>query len=375
MAILYIVAGLGVAILPLIKTKSAEAISSKQLSPTVYWFLFTLIAGAIITLGTNLFQEVPLDYKIADMLPVIEIMGQRWLAGQDVYARIPEIWETGMQPIYLPSMWLPYTLPIAIGMDMRFMSLFFIISIVFMCFILAKRQSLTLFVLIPLLLLLSYIFIDYSTLITITEEPLVIGFYFLLAFALFKDKPILIIIALSLCLLSRYALLFWALTYIAYTFLFASKSRAILIALGSAICCLFLLYISQGIYQLELFYSLKDAYLETLTNPDEAWGVANITQKNIGIARFLALDQLSSLHKTLFLGSILLPPILFTWYHFFGRHWVSAECFAVCSLKLCLVYFFNMNALPFSYLFYTSTFFSLAIVVCYFSRSKLSVNE
>lgn len=336
--------------------------------------IFILIGIGIWSLGTSLFQQQILDYKFADMLPIIEIMGQRWINGQEVYATIPEIWG-GMQPIYLPAMWLPYTSMIALGVDLRFMNLIFILLSIFFIFDLLNfknnKPSLSLLILVPLLILLSYIFIDYSTLITISEEPIVIGFYVFLGYAVIKNKPILILVALSFCIMSRYSLVFWAITYIAYTFFQISKSKALIIGIGSGLFCLFLLYISQGIYQLELFHSLKSAYLETLTNHEKAGPITSITQKNIGLARFFSFEQLPHLHNALFWGSILLPPILYSWYHYFGRQWVKHEWFALCCLKLSLVYFFNMNALPFSYLFYTSTFLSLIIIFQYSSRAVL----
>ncbi|HEY4334753.1 MAG TPA: hypothetical protein VGM89_02620, partial [Puia sp.] len=55
------------------------------------------------------FEEMPIDITNADMLPIIKVMGERFIAGQhsQVYDTIPWIWK-GTQPIYLPAMWLPY---------------------------------------------------------------------------------------------------------------------------------------------------------------------------------------------------------------------------------------------------------------------------
>ena len=372
-SILYFLSGISIGILPLLKTKKESKSSPSILSKinTNYFsaFAFILIAIAVWIIGTSLFQQHPLDYKQGDMLPIIQIMGERWLSGNQIYAIIPDIWE-GMQPIYLPAMWMPYASMVALGVDIRITNLIFILIAVFLILDIPafkqKKSRLTLLVLIPLLILLSYIFIEYSTLITLTEEPIVLGFYVLLAYSLVKNKPILFIIALSCCLLSRYALLFWAATYLFYSFFQTSKRQALIIGVGTGVLSLLLLYISQGIGQIELFISLKDAYLKTLTNPDETWGIINITQKNIGLARFFDLSQLPALHAGLFWGSLLIPPSLYTWYHFYGRHWIYPTWFALCSLKLCLVWFFNMNAMPYSYLFYTSTFLSLVILGQYF---------
>ena len=371
-AILYVISGVLIGVLPLIKTKKEDFFNLER-PIFVNWGAFFIIAIAVWMLGSSLFLAQPLDYKLADMLPIIQIMGERWLDGQEVYAIIPEIWN-GMQPIYLPTMWMPYAAMVAIGVDIRLMSLLFILLAVFLTLDLPafrqKKAVASFLVLIPLLIVLSYIFIDYSTFITITEEPIVVGFYMLLGYALIKNKPILIAAALSFCFLSRYALLFWAVTYLVYTFVHTSRRQALIIGIGTGVLSLFLLYISQGIEQLELFYSLKDAYLETLNNPDKIAGVLNITEKNIGLARFFSPESLPTLHTALFWGSLIIPPILYVWYHHKGRQWIAPQWFALCSLKLSLVWFFNMNAMPYSYLFYTSTFLSLIILGQYISSVR-----
>ena len=376
-AILYIISGVLIGVLPLMKNKGEDNFNFK-IPIFAKWWVFIFITIAVWILGISLFNEQPLDYKFADMLPIIQIMGERWLHGQEVYAIIPEIWN-GMQPIYLPTMWMPFAGMTLIGVDIRFMNLIFILLAVFLALDLAtskqKTTQASLLVLIPILILLAYVFIDYSTLITITEEPVVIGYYMLLGYAIIKNKPILIAAALSFCFLSRYALLFWAVTYLFYTFFHISKRQALTIGIGTGVLSLLLLYFSQGIYQLELFYSLKDAYLETLNNPDKIQGVLNITQKNIGLARFFTPEYLPILHSALFWGSLVIPPALYTWYHYVGRQWITPQWFALCSLKLSLVWFFNMNAMPYSYLFYTSTFLSLIILGQYLDKEGLLENR
>ncbi len=64
-----------------------------------------------------------LDIANADMLPIIKVMGERFIAGQHshIYDPIPWIWG-GTKPIYLPAMWLPYVPAIAMGIDMRWIA-------------------------------------------------------------------------------------------------------------------------------------------------------------------------------------------------------------------------------------------------------------
>ena len=374
-AIVYIIAGLLIGFLPLLKgvphiTKASE---SKPLSRIIFRLMPFLIAFFIAFFGWQAIQERALDYKYADMLPVIEVMGQRWLNGEAVYAIIPEIWK-GMQPIYLPAMWLPYVSAIFFGLDLRVVNLLFILVAILLALDVFNSRRLVdwsrWLIYIPIGVLLSYIFLYYSSLVSISEEPIVVGFYSLLAYGLIKNKPYLIAVALACCLLSRYTLLFWSVAYILYTFWNGEKSTALKIVLGGGAFGLLLIFISQGIYQIELFYSLKDSYLETLTNPEEKWGMLNIISKNVGLARFVAYEHLPYMHQALIWGSLVLPFILYGWYHWRLRSWVAPGLFALCSLKLCLVYFFNMNTMPYSYLFYVGSFLSL-VLVGHYGKSQL----
>lgn len=363
-AVVYVLAGIGIGLVPLLRRKAAEIPTEMEDRYSIAWqrIAFGLLLVGIGYFGFQAIKAQPLDYTFADMLPIIQIMGERWLAGEEVYAIIPEIWN-GMQPIYLPVMWLSYVPAIFLDIDVRFVNLFFIAlaSGVALQFGRTKQGHQQWWIYLPLLLLLSYILITYTTFITITEEPVVVGFYALLGYSVYHQRTGWIVVALAGCLLSRYALIFWAGTYLIYMLWQEDHRKALWIMGGTAVLCLFLMIVSQGIYEIDLFYSLKDAYLDSFQHPDVRWRTENTITKNIGLARFVGFDHLLILHRAVFFGSILLPPLLYIWYHLRLRERVASSLFALCSLKLCLVYFFNMNALPYSYLFYTSTFLSIVI--------------
>jgi hypothetical protein len=362
-AVIYAVSGLLIGILPLLETRPGANASVEMRGKTALHYLLLVFLSLFISyFGWQAIRQQPLDYTFADMLPIIQIMGERWLDGSAVYAIIPEIWD-GMQPIYLPMMWIPYTLPIAAGLDIRVINLVFIAMAVFLALGAKPKKSwLAYLILLPVVLVLAYILVDYSTLLTISEEPVVVGFYALLGYFLVKNKPLGIAAALTCCLLSRYTLIFWAVTHIAYTFIRGERKTAITIGGFALILGLLIMFASQGWHQLELFYSLRSSYQETLANPAEEWGVTNTINGNIGLARFVGYEHLTELYRLLFWGTLLLPLLLYLWYHFKGKGSVHLGLFALCSLKLCLVFFFNVNPMPYSYLFYTSTFLSLVLI-------------
>ena len=363
-AVLYLVAGIGVGVFPLlIQPKMVAGWHTSKLPKVVTWLILGLLLLGIFYFGHLAIKARPLDYTFADMLPIIQIMGERWLGGEEVYAIIPEIWD-GMQPIYLPVMWLSYIPAVLLEVDIRVVNLAMLAlasTLVMEPWQDSGRRAivLKLGLLIPML---GYVLYFYSTFITISEEPVVVSCYALLGYAVLRDKRMLFAVALMSCLLSRYTLIFWAVAYLGYWFWQRDRRQAIQIALVAGALGLLILVFSQGIYQLELFLSLKEGYLDSFQDPDLAWRTKNAVAKNIGVARFLAFDQLIYLHRTLFWVSLILPFLLFAWYHLrLRKKGVPVTIFAICSLKLCLVYFFNFNAIPYSYLFYTSTFLSIVL--------------
>ncbi|WP_020537895.1 hypothetical protein [Lewinella cohaerens] len=126
-AITYLLAGIGIGLLPVLKREAGKLAPQGEGLRSNRWttIAFGLLVAGIGYFGIQAIKAQPLDYTFADMLPIIQIMGERWLAGEEVYAVIPEIWD-GMQPIYLPVMWLSYIPAILAGVDIRIINLFFI---------------------------------------------------------------------------------------------------------------------------------------------------------------------------------------------------------------------------------------------------------
>ena len=176
---LYLVSGLLIGLIVILHKPSpatSPALSKAQPITKIPWFSIgvLLLSACAIPFLAEALREVPLDYRRADMLPIMQVMSERFLSGTDPYAPIPEIW-TGMQPIYLPAMWLPYLPAIAFDFDMRWMGILFL---VLGCLLLGlgKNHRLglvpSMMVLIPLGLLLYGLTIVNSDLLTLTEEGL-----------------------------------------------------------------------------------------------------------------------------------------------------------------------------------------------------------
>lgn len=368
-SIVYLSAGLLAGLFPLLKTK-APGIPPIKAVLALKWAFFGICTLFIFWRMSEIISIWPLDYRNADMLPIIRIMGERLLGGEEVYAVIPEIWG-GMQPIYLPAMWLPYVPPIAFGIDLRWTNALFLIAALFFSLNLSSGKKGgygSLLVFLPLGLLLWYIFRINSTLPAITEEPVVICFYLFLGFALLKNNPFILGTALAFCLMSRYAMAPWGLVLLVYVFLFVSKKSAVITALTTAAASLILLALGQAFSKFGFFLGLQSNYLADIVDPEKKWGVVHIIEQSPGLARFVPYEHLPLLHKSLFGGSFILPVLLFGIFHF-HKEKINRPLFFLCSLKIYLVFFFNMLPQPFSYLFYTSSFLSLAILSVFLNQA------
>ena len=115
-SLIYLISGLAIGIVVLLPTNNNRIPSIKRQSKYFKNFLaLSVLLMFVIGLPfvASLYDNHPIDYKIADMLPIMDIMVERFMSGENPYKIIPEIWG-GMQPIYLPAMWLPcllYTSP------------------------------------------------------------------------------------------------------------------------------------------------------------------------------------------------------------------------------------------------------------------------
>ncbi len=320
--------------------------------------------GLIIMLfadySKELFKAVPIDYKTADMLPIINIMAERFISGEEVYAIIPEIWG-GMQPIYLPSMWMPFIPSVLLDFDMRWISIIGLsIVLIVLCVNNHKNshpiQIVSCFL--SAIIIIGIVSVD-SSLITMTEEPVVILWYILLCLSIYSRSIWSIGICIGLCLLSRYALAPWVLLYggtLLYNRRITSFTKVMTV---SILCVLSLMMATGAIFHLDIFWALESNYLRDIIQQKDKYHW--MIHSSLGLAKYFPYEHLSVLHQIMKVVSVVIPLICGLWYISQNKKPIF-QWFAIGSLKLCLVFFFNLLIMPYSYLFYTSTFVSLFIL-------------
>ena len=368
-SITYFVVGIFIALLPLIRVK-----------PDTEWYIPTWVVRGVKILGlsligwflyveaTKVFAKVPVDYRWADMLPIMKIMCERLVEGKEVYAIIEQIWG-GIEPIYLPAIWLPLLPATMMEVDVRWTAMLLFMGALIFCVstrpklkIPNQQNFVSVLTLVPLVILIHHWMIYESRFFSMTEESIVVFYYLFLAYSIARKNPTLIAIALSLCMLSRYSLALWAVIYVLYELVLGDRKAAIKMIWVGGLCSLSLLFITQAIWHLDIFLGLPANYLDAIVNEEHKFGA--LVQQGFGLAKFYDYADLSRLNQLFLYSAILSPLIAFTSYHFFKAR-VNKELFLLCSLKLSLVLFYNTLIMPFVYLFFTSTLLSLALLNYY----------
>lgn len=363
--VLFFISGLSIGIIPIIfqPNKKTTFIGEKHLWITA--FMATLMLFSVEYFRV-IISELPIDFRIADMLPVIQTMNQRLIDWQDPYMPINEIWG-GIQPIYLPAMWLAYLPSEIFSFDMRWLSLFFIMGALWLLLYLPRRLTLSsIYVVIPISLLVTGLISLDTRILSMTQEGVVMFYYTFLSWAIFRKNPYAIGIASGLCLMSRYTLALWLLFFVFWIYKTQSRTFFLRSVMSIMVCIMILMTLGKAWYHLPLFLGLEDHYLQSaIENPDKYIEVA---QSGLGLVRFFPVHQWSMLHQLFILSAFILP-VIFIFLTGIFKNRASFSCVAMSTLKICMTLFFGLLIIPYPYLFYPSIFISLALYIAYVNSS------
>ncbi|HLF65632.1 MAG TPA: hypothetical protein VI603_17850 [Saprospiraceae bacterium] len=373
-AVIYLVAGLLVGVLPF-TCRNQPVLHASKIYTYFTWAGLLVIFYLLFQDFPSLLAANPLDYKKADMLPIMEVMSGRFMNGQHVYDKIPEIWQ-GMQPIYLPAMWMPFIISTLLDLDPRWITLSFILMGVLVTMNVwdtKPRPLISMIVLLPVFWIITAFITRDTNFLVHTQEGVVIGYYLIFAYALTRDNPYFVGFAAALCLMSRFSLIFWLLAFGCFL-LFSKDYKYLIKAASTCIGTVCILLVATGaIYHLDVFLGLQQTYLNAI-RPNNEWKYAGLIDNELGIARFWGYENLKQLHRVFLLVNILTPIAIFGIY-ILRRRSIGRVLLALCTLKLSLVLFYNLIIIPAGYLFYTSTFFSLAILYYWLIRGNLQAGR
>jgi hypothetical protein len=310
------------------------------------------------SLARSILDNTPLKIEYADMLPIIGVMCQRFLNGRfnQVYQPIPEMWN-GIQPIYLPALWLPFCSSFFFHFDMRWITVGGIWLSVLLCILPAwKRACTVLFYVFALLTLLAWLHLDQThNVIRLSEEGVIFFYYSLLAVAILSGDARAIGSTIALCLLSRYAIIGW-LPFAVICLLYNRQYKFLMKALAAGGLVSALLILPFGTKFLSFQLQLPHQYIG---HAERVWRETPAHFYNsLGMAKFFGPSHVQLLHTILVWGSFLVPLLFFI---FLRKRNFSNTNILLAGLQVSLSFFYNFLDVPYLYLFYTPVFVSLVV--------------
>jgi hypothetical protein len=330
------------------------------------WWILAMTLICIIGSALHWMEDAPLDYHDADMLPIIKIMSERFIHGawNQVYDVIPEIWG-GMHPIYLPAMWLPFSIPVFFDADPRWTTVIalFILTCLFIWRIQPLHRKSAPIFFAAFLLIWWLLNARNSGLLIYTEEGVVILFYSFLALALFSKNGWLIGMATSLCVLSRYSLVGWIPAMLVFYIYIKDFKNLLRITLMGILFFMVLVLIPFG---WKTFLTLTSIPSEYISFSERVWRdqVNNVVfYQSLGFAKFFGPKNIALQHHLLIISALTIPTVFMViCLTLVKRFHLQRDHLPIATLKITLVIFYTLVDVPYLYLFYTGSFLSLFLV-------------
>ena len=223
---------------------------SKNAFKPFVWRFFPLLLGAIF-LGfwvynnqVPVFEKYPIARRFSDIIPQIQVLVDRWLAGEFPYKPIQ--WDYRLFCPYMPLHWMPFSLSTIGKFDARWitLSVFGLAGLVFAGWVsFRKMNGIKTFLLgsIPGFFLLAVVW-GYPSVSARTAELLLVAYYLVAGLCIISPSPYIRGVGLVLGLMSRYTIVFWVPLYLLMLFLYEDKRRALITA-GIAVLGVLVLYV------------------------------------------------------------------------------------------------------------------------------------
>jgi len=364
---LYLFSGLLFGILYLIPVEKPAGFGHKW-SKYLLFFPFVYLFYEYYPIAVDLMNKIPVDYKLADMLLIMEIMCKRFMNQTGVYRVIPEIWG-GMVPIYLPTMWMSYLPAIWFDFDLRWITWFcFIFAVCLGAFFIRKNYFSgwhAVLVWIPVFVLFKSIFQLEPNDFSMGDEGPVVFFFAFFAYSLWKGNAIWIGIAMALGLLTRYSFLPILPAIVMAYWIFDHKKDLYAMLFSAFITGLFLMTITGAIFEINTFMALPKHYVTAVIGEDFQ-KLSPTIQHGLGLAKFFSKENMPNIVNIQMLLTFLVPLILLISYRY--PHWkIDFRVFLLAVLKIEIVLFYNLMIIPIHNLFLASNFLTV-VLLFYFTQ-------
>jgi hypothetical protein len=314
----------------------------------------------------------------SDVIPTIIQIATKLADGEWPYSAVVFQGYAYPKPTYLPAFWAPFAIGVLMHFDVRYVSAtaYVLVSLLLLIWSLRTRaQHHPMFLLIaatlPLLLYNSAIQaaeLEFAY----TVEAIIAAYYLLFGLALSFGNPILIGLAVSLCLLSRFSLLLW-LPLPVIAFLLAGERKKLMEIVTTSALSIALAYVIPFLSKDPgmLNSALNSYNMATIGEWDNAkqgnmWHLGN----GLGFTGwFLELFPTMSAEKSVeaykpihFIASILTTAILTVFYIFRRRTIGDVKAYLLFSLKIYLAVFYVFIQIPYHYLMIVPAVFTCCLV-------------
>jgi hypothetical protein len=334
-------------------------------------------AGLCVEKLREAFHNFLVQISTSDIIPALSIYTKRFLSYEEVYA--PFVNELGYPalPTYLPATWFPYLLPEWLQLDYRWMSIALLavgVAAYQWLVLQLRRPFYDSFLLATLPFALTYAIARTDpSIFGYTVESMIVGYYMLLIVGVLLRSWPLQALALVLCLLSRFSLVFWVPLYLLLVFFQESRTRAIMLA-GTVGLGIVLLYIVPFLsHDWSLFMRVQNAYTDVAVGE---WkhlndqGLPYHLYNGVGLGNLFyhywpgdlvaRIKALKTLHLVLLVLITVSAGIVY-WRQSGPR--TDYRVFAIIVLKLYLATFYVFLQVPYAYLASVSIFASLFLVL------------
>lgn len=378
-SIVYFICGIAISILILFLPEAKQSFFVKEKTYYLPTLSLRIVIAVIMAVQAIYFtakwiDDAPINFHDADMLPVIHVMARRFVGGNfsHIYDIIPEIWN-GMRPVYLPAMWLPFSISVIGNFDPRWITCALLI-ITFTIFVFvfhpSHQKKVSPYILGAAFMLFWWLSTSENNgLIPYTEEGVVIFYYVLLTLCLLNGNIWLIAITTTLCALSRYAFIGWLIPFALILIYEKKRVEFFKWILTGLILGLLMTVIPFGWKPFYNLLSLPGQYVDFAAR---VWHDGpQVFYQNPGMAKFFGPNNIKLQHRLL-IGLSFTVPFLFVILAFWLRDkkQFNIHNISLATLKLSLVIFYNFIDVPYLYLFYTSSFVSLIIAGYFVSRYR-----
>ncbi len=309
----------------------------------------------------TVFHMYPETGKYSDVIPQLEALYNRFVAGDDPY--VPVVFDTySAYPVYMPMHWLPIGITRWLGMDDRLLGwLLFIPVLAIAGYHLIKSEKRLILQIAGIFIIVSpmWLYLKFASLeMAISFETIIAAYYLLLATGLKTRSFPLITLGLILSLLSRYTLIFW-IPLLGYLLLLNQPLKLSIRIWGIVAMSIIILYVLPFIVKNPTALQHGLAYhQEAVVNDWKGYGEPPVSWsmlKGLNFAHFIKRKLTGSMAHRVYIARIIQAiALLITlaigilYYHLERRRYNYYD-YALGFLYLFLMVFFSFSPLTYQY--------------------------